>query len=129
MPVCATVKEDVERASERSALITVTVVVTPPAPVPVPVSPLDEVTFATPLRTVCPGVPTTTCTVTVMLALLPAARFPVSVQVIVPVPPTVGVVQFQPAGAVKERKVVLFGVVCVITGLVMAGRTMLLFVS
>ena len=52
----------------------------------------------------------------VSVALLSAARV-ADVHVIVPLPPTDGVVQFHPAGAVAETKVVLAGMVSVIVRL------------
>jgi hypothetical protein len=62
------------------------------------------------------GVPAVTCRTRVKLAVFadPTARLPLSVHVIVPVPPTAGCVpQVHPAGGVIDWKVVLGGVVWV----------------
>ena len=62
------------------------------------------------------GVPKFTCSTSVKFAVCvtPTAKLPLSVHVIVPVPPTGGTVpHVQPAGGVMDWKVVLGGVVCV----------------
>src|SRR5437764_449682 len=53
-----------------------------------------------------------TCTASVRVAVPPDAR-PATVQLTVPVPPTAGVVQVQPLGAVSDWKVVLAGMALV----------------
>jgi hypothetical protein len=58
-----------------------------------------------------PGVLAFTCNATVKLATPFTARLVLSVQVIVPVAPTAGVVQVQPVGIVIDWKFVLGGVV------------------
>jgi hypothetical protein len=67
----------------------------------------------------------TTCVTNVKFAVALRERLLPSVQVIVPVPPTAGVVQVQPAGAVIDWKVVLGGVVCVNVGAVAAAGPLL----
>jgi len=58
------------------------------------------------------GVPAFTCRTRVKVPVLFTARFPVAEHVIVPVPPTVGVVpQVHPAGGVIDWKFVFGGVV------------------
>ena len=59
------------------------------------------------------GVPAFTCNTNVKLAVAFNARLLPSVQVMEPVPPTAGVMQLQPAGAVMDWKFVLAGVDCV----------------
>jgi hypothetical protein len=54
-----------------------------------------------------------TSTTTTIFAEVPDARFAESVQLIVPVPPTAGVVQLHPAGARTESNVVFVGVASV----------------
>src|ERR1700733_3375921 len=54
-----------------------------------------------------------TCSTKVNIAVPLTARVLLSVQVMVPVPPTAGVTQVQPAGGVMDWKLVLGGVVCV----------------
>jgi hypothetical protein len=57
------------------------------------------------------GVPEFTCRTSVNVPVLFTANVPVAVQVIVPVPPTAGLVpQFQPAGTVIDWKFVFGGV-------------------
>src|ERR1700730_11571789 len=61
------------------------------------------------------GVPAFTCNTSVKVAMPLTASVPLSVQVIVPVPPTGGTVpQVQPAGGVNDWEFVLGGVTCVI---------------
>src|SRR3954451_14774801 len=63
-----------------------------------------------------------TFTTITMSAVAPDARLAESVQLIVPVEPTAGAVQFQPAGASTDSKVVFGGVACVkLTPLAAAG--------
>ena len=54
-----------------------------------------------------------TLTTTTIFAEVPAGRLAESVQLIVPVPPTAGVVQLHPAGASTDSKVVFGGVASV----------------
>src|SRR3954447_21244209 len=65
----------------------------------------EEVAVMVPIATVDGTFNTTT-----MSAEVPAPRLAVSLQVIVPVPPTAGVVHVHPAGASTDRNVVLGGV-------------------
>ena len=75
------------------------------------------------------GVPEFTCSTSVKVPVLFTARVPVAVQVIVPVPPMVGVVpQFHPAGPVIDWKFVLGGVTCVKVAPVAAAGPLLLTV-
>lgn len=68
----------------------------------------DDVAVIVPIATLDGTLSTTT-----MSAVFPELRFAVSVQVIVPVPPTAGVVQLQPAGADADWNVVFVGVASV----------------
>src|SRR5664279_2308949 len=77
---------------------------------PLVLSKVVEVTLAV-AEIVEPSVtPAFTVTTTVKAAVPALARFDPSVQVIVPVAPTAGLVQVQPAAGVTEEKVVLVGV-------------------
>ena len=68
-----------------------------------------ELAVAVSVMTVLAGVPVATLTMTGKVAMFPGAILEI-VQVIVPVPPTAGVVQLQPAGSgVSDTKVVLDG--------------------
>jgi hypothetical protein len=70
------------------------------------------------------GVPAFTCRTRLKFATAPIPRLPLSVQVIVPVPPTAGTVpQVHPAGGVIDWKFVFGGVTCenVIPAVVTAG--------
>jgi hypothetical protein len=65
-----------------------------------------DVTLADPFRTVCPASLASTLTTNVIVALAPAAKVPLSVQVTVPELFTPGFVQLQPAGTDTDAKVV-----------------------
>ena len=75
---------------------------------------LVAVAVAVSVMVVPDGVPEFTCRISVNVPVLFTARVPVAVQVIVPVPPTGGVVpHVHPAGAVMDWKFVFGGVTCV----------------
>jgi len=83
----------------------------------------DDVAVIVPIATLDGTLSTTT-----MSAVLPELRFAVSVQVIVPVPPTAGVVQVQPAGADTDWNVVFVGVASVkLTPVAAAGPLFVTF--
>lgn len=88
-----------------------------------------SLTVALLVMVVPPAVPALTATTMVKFPVVEfAARFPVAVQVMVPVPPTAGTVpHVQPAGGVAETKVVLAGVLWVT--LAPAAATALLLVT
>jgi hypothetical protein len=71
---------------------------------------LDELTDAEPAMLVFPTVAAPTVTTSVKEAVPAFARFDPSVQVIVPVAPTAGFTQLQPAATVREVNVVFVGV-------------------
>jgi hypothetical protein len=74
----------------------------------------SEVVAATEeVAVISPAAVADTSTATTIFAEVPDARFAESVQLIVPVPPTGGVVQLHPAGARTESKVVFVGVASV----------------
>ncbi len=79
-----------------------------------PVSPFVAVPVAVSVMLVPEGVLPTTCSTRVKFAVALSARFPASLQVMVPVLPTAGTIgQVHPAGGVIDWNVVFGGVVCV----------------
>src|SRR5271163_3987961 len=75
---------------------------------------LVEVAAAVSVMVVPDGVAAFTCNSSVKLAVPLTARLPLSVHVMVPVPPTAGTVpHVHPAGGVIDWKFVFGGVVCV----------------
>ena len=77
---------------------------------------LPAVALSVSVMLVPDGVPEMTCNTRVKFAVFaePTPRLPLSVQVMVPVPPTTGTVpQVHPAGGVIDWKVVFGGVTCV----------------
>ncbi len=75
-----------------------------------------EETVAVPEITVPLATAAPTVTTSVNEPEAPLARAEVAVQVTVPVAPTAGLTQFQPAGFVSDAKVVFGGVTCVHVG-------------
>jgi hypothetical protein len=83
----------------------------------------DEVAVIVPMATLDGTLSTTT-----MSADVPELKLPVSLHVMVPVAPTAGVVQVQPAGADTDWKVVFVGVASVkVAPLATAGPLLVMF--
>jgi hypothetical protein len=82
---------------------------------------VEDVTVAVFEITVPPATDALTLTTSGKVRLLPAVKV-VIVQLMVPVPPTAGIIQVQPAGGVNEEKVVPEGnVSCMLTLLAFPG--------
>jgi len=77
----------------------------------------EELTVTELDMTVLPGVAAFTATVRTKVLVPPLPIAALSVQVTLPVPPTVGVVQFQVPKPVRETNVVFVGVACTHEGI------------
>jgi hypothetical protein len=108
---------DTERSHAELTLVTTTVPLLRPLGSDVVAETLEFAVMEVPIATVEGTFNTTT-----MSAAVPEAKLAESLQVIVPVPPTAGVVQVHPAGASTDWNVVLAGVTSVkVTPVAAAG--------